>query len=114
MIRDEAIAQAIECAELADMVPPVPADRLAALARVGDLWLGIADRLPIVREPEPDASPTGPRFPAEVLDQAREEDGDLAIVECGHRMMALLHRGRWLHPYSLDVCDDPPTARAEQ
>jgi hypothetical protein len=113
MIRDEAMAKAIECAEYG-MQYDIPADLIAAKRGVGELWLGIADRLPIVREPEPDASPTGLPFPAEIMAEVREEDGEPTMVVCRHHMTALLHRGRWLHPYSLDVCDDPPTARAEQ
>jgi hypothetical protein len=113
MIRDEAMANAIACAEYG-LKYNMPSDLVKAKALAGELWLGIADRLPAVEPVEPDASPVGPAFPDQVLDEVRTEDEEVVIAECGHRMMPLLHRGRWLHPYSLDVCDDPPVKRAEK
>jgi hypothetical protein len=112
MIRDEALAKAIECAEKG-YTEGYALGGMAAFARLGDLWLGIADRLPIVA-PEPDASPVGDPFPPEVIGEVLGQDEDVVILPCGHRMNALLHRGRWLHPYSLDVCDSPPIEKAER
>jgi hypothetical protein len=31
--------------------------------------------------------------------------------KCGHKLVALKHADHWLHPFTVAVCDKPPTAR---
>lgn len=97
MIRQQALDQAIQCALECD-----DSAGMAAFARLGELWLGIADRLP-EREPDPE-----PVLPA--------PEGDEASVSaaCGHRVMAALIRGAWYHPATMAECDDPPIGRAKR
>jgi hypothetical protein len=110
--RDEAMAMAISAANAASgFADPGLAE---ARARVGELWLDIADRLPTEEQAVTDASPISQPFSDELMAEVRAEDEEVVIMPCGHRMNALLHRGRWLHPYSLDVCDLPPVKRAER
>lgn len=102
---ERAIAMAVTAEESARSYGP-PADQVRAEVMVAEAWIMIHDRLPVDGlEPEPVVDQAG-AYPGITI------DGDeRAVIEtCGHRLPALLHRGRWLHPYSLDECDEPPIA----
>lgn len=102
MIRKEALDAAIASARWGAQIGMSP-EMITAQARVGELWLGIADRLPIEEEiiPEPFVPPVA--------------EGDEAAVTaiCGHRITAWLVHGRWVH-LDLTECDDPPVKGAER
>jgi hypothetical protein len=78
---------------------------MEALARLGELWLGIADRLPIEEEVIPfrfvPPPPTG--------------DEETVTAVCRHSRTVWLNGGHWLHVTGdLAVCDDPPIKEPER
>lgn len=110
MIRREALAKAIEMAQMAtdgcDMRRESP-DRVKSIRGVGELWLGIADRLPI----EEEIVPERPNLPA------AEGDEETVLGMCGHGRPVVLHLGVWLHTDTLDytsTCDEPPIKERKQ
>lgn len=103
MIRLEALAMAIDCGGHGNA--DSTAEGKTAWARLGELWLGISDRLLEV-EVEP-----VPELPPELkLAAARAASGDEEVVTamCGHREPAMLIQGHWVHPATMFTCDDPP------
>lgn len=108
MIRKEALDKAIELASQAEGLAETVAEtgRGTLRARLGELWLGIADRLPVEEEmvvEEPFVPPVA--------------EGDEAAVTatCGHQQIVLLSAGHWIHVFGDPrVCDDPPVKGAER
>lgn len=105
MIRKQALDKAIELAFQAEGLAETVAEtgRGTLRARLGELWLGIADRLPVEEEMVVEEPPVPPA------------EGDEAAVTatCGHRITAWLVHGRWVH-LDLTECDDPPVKGAER
>lgn len=102
MIRKEALDQAIESARWGSRIGMSP-EMITAQARVGELWLGIADRLPVEEE----------MVVEEPVIPVAEGDEAAVTAICGHRITAWLVHGRWVH-LDLTECDDPPVKGAER
>lgn len=101
MIRQEALGRAIEIAQDAFSRLPwnLNPEIGVAMARVGELWLGISDRLPIEEEVAVEPVPD-PHAPV----------GDEATVTamCDHGQHVFLSAGRWWHSIAMTPCDSPP------
>lgn len=107
MTRDEAMAQAVECATQGSN-GRVSAEWVMAYARLGQLWVDIADRTP-----EKDLNVIGDGAQLETLPFDNSGDEERVIVQCGHHETAMLVRGGWLHAATLRSCDDPPISKGK-
>lgn len=110
--KNQAMIYAIEMALVArDAVlhqVTFPPGRIRAVSQLAEAWVMIYDRLPVLDDSD-DPQP-GPGDPYPGIEA--EGDETPVIAYCGHALPSLLNAGRWLHPFTLDVCDDPPLKAA--
>lgn len=109
--KNQAMIYAIEMALVArDAVlqgVTFPPGHIRELSQLAEAWVMIYDRLPEFDDSDDSDDPqTGPGSPYPGI--KTEGDETPVIAYCGHALPSLLNAGRWLHPFTLDVCDDPP------
>lgn len=53
-------------------------------------------------------------MPGEVIPEFGRVRGEVVIRRCGHNENCLRHQGHWLHPFTLTVCNMPPSGAPDQ